>query len=86
MNIIDIKKSEGRMKLKRGKLTTCQHLRVEIDEETELVECRDCGKIMSAFNFLVMCANGESRALELYFHLIKEVQKLQRKSKELKTV
>lgn len=46
---------------KKKALTGCAHRQVELDELTQTVDCKDCGRKQSAFEFLWQAAMAEER-------------------------
>ena len=67
----------------RYKRPRCRHLHVWLDLDNRVLECKDCGTPVEAFDFLVRHARRE-RELDYRVGLIKEFEEKERRKKEAK--
>lgn len=66
MNIIDfdLKVKEQKHGVKKKVLNTCQHNKMLADEHLQVLECEECGKIISAWDYVLELCKKEQRIFE----------------------
>jgi phage shock protein A len=64
----------------------CSHTAITLDEHRRKIECKNCGKVIEAFDYLFDFANGQQRIVWRLKSVEDEVKQLEEKVGELKRV
>ncbi|MDR3437162.1 hypothetical protein [Telmatospirillum sp.] len=56
----------------------CSHGRLQIDTERRMLECKDCGRIIDPYDYLMKCAEAEESVYYTVRHLREEVDALKK--------